>query len=630
MTEEPEQSPGSGHLSSSRKPWRNRTLLPFASISLLGIGLAIGFSPMMFDQFTTYDDEGFFLAILRRFVDHGHLYVDTKTAYGPFYFSFMGALYRLTGQTPTLFNGRLIVLILTALASGVFAATVWRVTRSLAFSVLCEVVTFSLLMRVAWVEPMHPGSLIVLVVSVLMYSLASYAMHQRTAALVGVGATAGALLMTKINVGLFAATAVVVVLVVGNREFSTRFRTIVATAALLMPVALISQRLWQVFTVEFAFLVVLSLLLVYVPMHLDVVSLPRNALVVAVVGALTAIAASVAVPLLSGTSPSALITGVFVRPLRQVDVLSAIRGVSLEWPAFVITIGVVGLAMARREDRDGGELGPSWLPHAALAIAGLWVLGLGVLGVFLAWLPAIALLPALAWISIAAPKERLVLRLLVPVAILQMLHAYPVSTGSQRVWGLVAMCVPCVIAMALGSERLVIWRQAGRGARAIAVGVLCAVLLVASSAWPPTAWHDYNANTPLALPGARYVRLNPSLAVTIQRLTRVVKKRCDTFYSAPGFNSLYIFTGLPTPTNFLQHWPGALTTNEQEELAKRLADVDAREHLCIVRDLLREKEWLSGYGRGPLGKALGGYRLLLAEVGRYSVSVRGTAAPKDS
>ena len=41
-------------------------------------------------------DEGFFLAILRQFLRHGSLYDQTRTAYGPFYFSFMGAIYRIT------------------------------------------------------------------------------------------------------------------------------------------------------------------------------------------------------------------------------------------------------------------------------------------------------------------------------------------------------------------------------------------------------------------------------------------------------------------------------------------------------------------------------------------------------
>ena len=59
--------------------------------------------------------------------------------------------------------------------------------------------------RVAGTEPMHPGSMIALTLSVLAYALACYAMKQGTAALVVIGAAIGALAMMKINVGIFAA-----------------------------------------------------------------------------------------------------------------------------------------------------------------------------------------------------------------------------------------------------------------------------------------------------------------------------------------------------------------------------------------------------------------------------------------
>src|SRR4029079_16761112 len=95
-------------------------------------------------------------------LNHGSLYDHTHGPYGPFYYSFHGAIYKLTGQSPTPFTGRLIVLALTALAAAMFAATVWRATRSLAFTLLGQLATFCVLITVAGREPMHPGSLIVL------------------------------------------------------------------------------------------------------------------------------------------------------------------------------------------------------------------------------------------------------------------------------------------------------------------------------------------------------------------------------------------------------------------------------------------------------------------------------------
>jgi hypothetical protein len=87
---------------------RVKTRTATVGIVALGAVLTAGYVPVFFTGVTSFDDEGFFLAIVRQFLRHGSLYDQTRTAYGPFYFSFMGAIYRVTGQSPTLFNGRVI------------------------------------------------------------------------------------------------------------------------------------------------------------------------------------------------------------------------------------------------------------------------------------------------------------------------------------------------------------------------------------------------------------------------------------------------------------------------------------------------------------------------------------------
>lgn len=608
---------------------RARTGTAFIGVAAFGALLGVVFFPVLFSGVAAFDDEGAFLVTLRAFLKHGSLYDHTHGAYGPFYYSFLGAIYRVTGQTPTIFNGRLLTLALTTLSAGVFAATVWRVTRSLTFALLCELATFSLLIRLSPNVSTHPGSLIVLLVAVLIYGLASYALEQRAAFLVVVGVAIGALAMTKINVGIFAAAAVAIAFVVGNRQFTKSMRTITAAAGLLLPFLLMYQKLYELRMAQFALLVSLGLLMTYAPMHVDVISLPRRALVTVASAALVPIVASSIWPLASGTSVTTLVRGVLIRPLSQADHLSNAPVVDLEWLALVITVCVVYAALTHREDNGPRVFGSSWLPNAALAVASVYVLGLGMLGDvltnFLAWLPAIALLPALAWISAAPPKVRLVLRFLVPVAILQILHAYPVP-GAQRAWGLVAFCVPCVIALAVATKRLTMWREASRGVRTLAVGTLGVVLVLGGGLWPLDAWHTYLDETPLRLPGTRLVRVDPSQALGLQRLTDVIKKQCGTFYSAPGLDSLYIYTGIPAPTGLLANWPGVLDDKEQRELVGQLAQAESKgKRVCIVRDLYRQQEWLaSSYGKGILGRALAPYKARLAVVGRYSVSVRGS------
>ncbi len=613
---------------------RARTGSAIVGVAVLGALLTIGFFPELFSRADGYDDEGALVVTLRQFVNHGSLYDHTHGAYGPFYYSFLGFIYKVTGQSPTPFNGRLIALGITGLSAALFAATVWRVTRSLAFTLLAELVTFCLLVGVAGNQPTHPGPLIVLLVAVLLYGLAGYALDPRTVFLVFIGGATGALLMCKINVGLFAATAVVIGFVVGNRRYPKTWSKAVAAAALLLPFLLMAQRLYQLEKAQFALLVALGLLLTYVPMHVDVVTLPRRALATIAVSALALMVASVLWPLADETSPGALVRGVLIQPTAQAEHLTGRAAVTFEWLAFLITIGVTYAVLLRKGGRDVRQLVSPWLLSAGLGLAGLYVLGLAVLHgnvVFLAWLPSIALVPALALLSDAPPKIRLVLRFLIPVAILQILHAYPVP-ASQRVWGLVAICIPCVIAMAVAADRLALWQRAKPGARALIIGALGLVFLLFGGTSPVSAWHTYADQTPLHLPGSRLVRLPKARVVELRQLTAAVRSRCDTFYTAPGFASLYIYTGLPTPTGLLANWPGVLDDHEQRELAMQLATLSkSGERVCIVRVLGRQKEWLaSSYGAGPLGRSLAHYQARIAVVGHYSISVEAKTPKRPS
>jgi hypothetical protein len=268
---------------------------------------------------------------------------------------------------------------------------------------------------------------------------------------------------------------------------------------------------------------------------------------------------------------------------------------------------------------------PPAVVDGALALAGGAVLGLALFAGKSAWLPGIALLPMLAFLADVPRKVRIALRFLVPFAILQMLHAYPVA-GSQLYWGLVSVSVPCVIALAAGLRRLALWRATRAPARVAVTGALCVVIIAVFGIWPVTIWDDYFHSTNLDLRGTRYVRVEDRVARQLQELTRVVRDHCDTFYSAPGRDSLYVFTGLPTPTGMLANWPGVLDEREQRELARQLADLDKTERVCIVRNNRGFKAWKqSSYGEGPLGRAVAPYQHLVGRLDGYTVAVRGPA-----
>ena len=149
-------------------------------------------------------------------------------------------------------------------------------------------------------------------------------------------------------------------------------------------------------------------------------------------------------PLASGTSLAALVRGVVVRPLRQVDVFEAPASVPLSWIPIVLALAVAFVAMAYRgrvleypaggaavwgaRSRGGGGVGD----RACRVASGKGVRRMA---------PRCRCTSPLAFMSAVASSLRLALRFLVPLAVLQSLHAYPVA-GEQRYWGTVRFSCP--------------------------------------------------------------------------------------------------------------------------------------------------------------------------------------------
>jgi len=70
--------------------------------------------------FQVYDDEGYVLLSLDHYLAGGHLYTEVFSQYGPFYFYFQAALFRLLGLSVNHDAGRLVTLIAFAVADEAF------------------------------------------------------------------------------------------------------------------------------------------------------------------------------------------------------------------------------------------------------------------------------------------------------------------------------------------------------------------------------------------------------------------------------------------------------------------------------------------------------------------------------
>ena len=83
-------------------------VLPLAGALLLL--LAAGYW-MLFSHFAFFDDEGYILLSARSYLEHGHLYTDVYSQYGPSFYVSIDGLHRLTGLAVDNF-ARLLTLVL--------------------------------------------------------------------------------------------------------------------------------------------------------------------------------------------------------------------------------------------------------------------------------------------------------------------------------------------------------------------------------------------------------------------------------------------------------------------------------------------------------------------------------------
>jgi hypothetical protein len=115
------------------------------------------------------------------------------------------------------------------------------------------------------------------------------------------------------------------------------------------------------------------------------------------------------------------------------------------------------------------------------------------------------------------------------------------------------------------------------------------------------------------------MRVDPTVAATIQGVSRQLRKHCDTFYGVPNLNSFYIFSGLPAVTGMVANGgPAGLTASQQLQVAKALQEKESGgARVCILRD-----GSVTALAPGPLTDVLNLYAKPVATVGNYTISRR--------
>ncbi len=549
--------------------------------------------------FGPWDDEGFLLLSLRDFLERGGLYDEVYSQYGPLYHELWGGLFQLVGHPVSHDTGRLIVLALWVGTASLLGLVAQRLTGRLLLGLAVTALTFGVTSRVSS-EPMHPGATICGLLALLALALALVP-ARRVPALAATGALVAAIGLVKVNVGVFAAVGVALALMA---VMAPRRWPVVEAVAVLLPFALMADGLDQGWALSYAIQVaggVLALVIVLRATGPPAEPAGSGWLRPLALGLLGCAAIVLAGALLTGSSPGGLWQGIVLGPLRTGTNFTA----PLERSDVALAAGLLAPVVAGALvlfGRDAGALAGGLVRiGAGLVIcfsAAAWpLLDEGATG-------PLSLGPMLAWVAALPPRgsrpgapERFARVALVAVAVLQVLHAYPVASSQL---GFARLLFPLVGALCIADGLGALQVDRVR-ARAVAAWVGCAVFAAwafNSFVWKPldVARYVYRAYEPLPFAGATRVHVPPNDAALYAGVVDAMQRSgCRSFLSMPGLGSFRFWSRIPMPTGYNSgHWWDTVPEADQ---ARTVEAARRTPGLCLLRGQRYVEFWHPG---GPL------------------------------
>jgi hypothetical protein len=594
-----------------------------------------------FQGIERYDDEGFFMLSVREFLRGGALYDDVYSQYGPAYHVFKLLLHGPTGLPLTHDVNRLTSIVFwigTAVACSVFT---WRVTASLLLAVLVYAQSVIGLAAIG-VNPGSPQELcFLLLAGILFFTAPARSKRAVSLSLIAVGALAAALLLTKVNVGVY----LLISLTLGVLALAARRRALVfangvlSLAAVALPPVVMWEHLGTTWGLGFALVISLSLVSV-LPFLFS--CLPKDAVqaghVLALLGGfVVSLVVICMVVVARGTSLTNLVDGILLQHLGFSKAFSSAAPATAAAIPWAIAAAAFALTYAWNLRRPGTrtlfDLAVTWLKllFGALVIyASLQDRRhelLGFVTPFL-WLILVPPLGSKVWTSEKAQPRVLLLL----IAILQVTAGYPVWGSRPWTFLFVPLGAVCMADA---------WRDLGRVGRTlfeahpIRRGVVLAVLIASVAA----IYHRkadvagehrrYQSLTPLGLPGSDRIRLPRNMAAVQRWVAHNLRAHASTFLSMPGLGSYYFWCEMDPPTGLNA---GAWVLLLDEEAQARIVHAARRhdERLCAVF-LSDGKIWL-GEGEippGPLVSYLQDDFVPARECAGYELLVRSGRAPSE-
>jgi hypothetical protein len=552
-------------------------VLWFGLLTLLG---GIWTYYRVFTGFSFWDDEGSMMLSVKQYLGGLKLYDQVWSGYGPAYYFYNWLLRSSTGTPVTHDVVRISSLLPWLVTSLVCAWVILRLTDSLVLASLGHLLTLYSLQFFS-VEPGHPQELCILLLVLFVASgtLIGQRLHFLGAVLLG--ALPAALLLVKVNLGIFAILATGLSLSFHTRAnwFSRTLRAAFVAAALFLPFALMRRQLGGTQAQVYCVLLVASLAaLSQVLLRSDkTISITlRDSGIVVISFALT-FATLVLVSIAQGSSLQRMLDSLILLHLR-VSVgglwyLPISLGAKWLYWAF---IGVAAAGWTAFSMKNKGNWSSKYLFPIKL------LFGLGTIAALFSTNGAhlLAFATPFCWLLLyplpGNGVSRLVFArtLLCTTAVIQGLYAFP-AAGSQIFFIRIIMIIVAIICIndfwswfavefdfRLRQHRLL--RLAG------SVALFCLVLDYVYIAY---AQHEsYNSLPALNLAGASRIHLRDEQAREYQWLTRSSVNYCDILIGLPNIPSLNLWTAMDPPARLNSDaWMLVLSDKEQLEIELALS-----------------------------------------------------------
>lgn len=564
--------------SSASRPsaWLHAKPLTWIGFTTLLIGLGISAYWQLFTTFRFWDDEGYLLISLRNFASGGQLYTDVSSQYGPAFNLFFAFLHRFCGLPLDSDGARWVALVSWIGASGFSAVLVGQMTRSRIWAAVGATVAFIILRALAN-EPLHPVGSVAFVLTGGTAWMISALLESRNSRAWIIGSATGTLLaLIKINVGLFYLAGLGVIVLwsaegVARRRSAQVVLVALAVAAGMVLMNGLRHERWVVmYMAAYAVTAVTTLAVVgRLCAGSDRLwpSLRSCILASAGVAAATATCALVA-----GIGPTAIWEGVIAGPLRHPTIFwYPFRWSGLTGPLLAMNLAGFGFWFYRRERNPrmatvlvitfrfavAAGLLISFYHSFAVSITGyLMSFGWGFL-----WCLAVPLKREPA----SASRAR---HALAAVALLQVLHAYPVA-GTQVNLGTLLLALFVMIGLAEVAAFCDL-----KGLQSINRGITVAAVLFplwAIGIATKEAYARYSRAGTAVLADSQ-LHLSPWQHSTLSVLIENARFHGDVLFSLPGMFSFNVWTKLPTPTlaNITQWW-SLLSSARQADIQSKLS-----------------------------------------------------------